>query len=101
MLDDVGGGAGTGTENRKSKFSDYTAVTHGSVGNHSSRSSHFQPSCQNGTAGRRRSVSAAVLHQNVPRRTGLDAFALRIFGIEKYVQHVDVFSRRNVPQRER
>src|SRR5438270_12825113 len=101
MLDDIGGRASTGTENRKSKFSNYSAVAHGSIGNHSSRSSHFQTSCQNGTTGRRSSVAATVLHENVPRRTGLDAFALGIFRVEKYVEYVDVFSGRNVSQRER
>src|SRR5437660_5329818 len=101
MIEDVGGRASAGTEYRKSKFSDYSPVAHGSVRNHSSRSSHFQTSCQNGTTGRRSSVAATVLHENVPRRTGLDAFALGIFRVEKYVEYVDVFSGRNVSQRQR
>src|ERR1700730_3078310 len=101
MLDDIGGGAGAGAEDRKFNFSDHTTVPHRPIGNHSRCSSHFQTSCKNGTAGRRRSVPTTVLHQNVSWRTSLNALALRIFGIEKYVQHVDVFSGRNVPQCER
>ena len=87
-------------EHRKIHRRNCDAVAQSSIGHDSGRAAHLEAADQDASSGSSALIATAVHDQHLAGRYGLNRLALGMLRILEHAHDIQIFSRRNVTQRE-